>query len=110
MQNKLYVGNLSYGSTGDDLNQLFNQYGTITEAKVISDKYTGRSKGFGFVTFDNDDAAQKALAANETEFQGRKLKVNIAREEDRSRDRDRQGGGGSSRGGFRGGDRGDKRW
>jgi RNA recognition motif-containing protein len=94
MQNKIYVGNLAYGTTSDDLNQLFSQYGTVIDAKVISDKHTGRSKGFGFVTFEADEAAQKALVVNETEFQGRNLRVNIAREEER---RERSSGG-------------DKRW
>jgi len=73
----IYVGNLSWTMTDDDLNNLFSQYGTITSAKVLKDKVSGRSKGFGFVEMDDNDAAQTAIAAlNDNEVQGRKLKVN----------------------------------
>ena len=92
-QNKVYVGNLSYSTTGDDLNAFFSQYGEITELKLISD-YEGRSKGFGFVTFATQEAAQASLAANDTELQGRKIKVNIARD----KETDRRGGGGGGGG------------
>jgi RNA recognition motif-containing protein len=76
---KLYVGNLSYDVTGDQLGQLFAQVGTVVEAIVITDKMSGRSKGFGFVTLSNEDEAQKALSLNESEYAGRKLIVNEAR-------------------------------
>lgn len=115
MQNKLYVGNLSYNTTNDDLTQLFSPYGTVIEAKVISDRYSGRSKGFGFVTFETDEAAQSALVVDGTEFQGRNLKVNVAKEEEARTGGGSRGGrsgggsGGGSRGGFRSGG-GEKRW
>lgn len=73
----IYVGNLSWTMTDDDLNNLFSQYGAVTSAKVLKDKVSGRSKGFGFVEMDDNDAANAAIAAlNDFEVQGRKLKVN----------------------------------
>ena len=73
----IYVGNLSWTMTDEDLNTLFSQYGTVTSAKVLKDKVSGRSKGFGFVEMDDAEAAKAAIAAiNETEVQGRKLIVN----------------------------------
>lgn len=73
----IYVGNLSWTMTDEDLNSLFSQYGTVTSAKVLKDKVSGRSKGFGFVEMDDNDAANAAIAAlNDFEVQGRKLKVN----------------------------------
>lgn len=80
MNTKLYVGNLNYNVTSDQLGQLFFQVGKIVEAIVITDKISGRSKGFGFVTFSNEEDAQKAISTlNETDFEGRKLIVNEAR-------------------------------
>jgi len=77
---KLYVGNLSYNITNETLAQLFSQHGSVVEAVVITDRTTGRSKGFGFVTFSNEDDAQKAIASlNGNEYEGRKLTVNEAR-------------------------------
>jgi RNA recognition motif-containing protein len=77
---KLYVGNLSYSVTGDQLGQLFSQVGTVQEAVVIIDKTTGRSKGFGFVTLGNQEEADAAIQSlNESEYEGRKLVVNEAR-------------------------------
>lgn len=73
----IYVGNLSWTMTDDDLNNLFSQYGAVTTAKILKDKVSGRSKGFGFVEMDDNDAANAAIAAlNDFEVQGRKLKVN----------------------------------
>jgi RNA recognition motif-containing protein len=93
---KLYVGNLTYGVTDADLEQLFSQFGTVQSAQVIQDRDTGRSKGFGFVEMDSDDQAQAAIQAlNEHEHEGRRLTVNEARPRE-----DRGGGGG---GGYRGG-------
>lgn len=78
--NKLYVGNLDYSVTGDQLSELFAQAGTVASAVVITDQYSGRSKGFGFVEMSNDDEAKKAIEMfNEKEFQGRNLVVNVAR-------------------------------
>lgn len=80
MSKKVYVGNLPFSVSSDKLKEIFAQYGEITEATVISDKYSGRSKGFGFVTFANDADADKAVSEmNGKEVEGRELKVNEAR-------------------------------
>lgn len=77
---KLFVGNLPWSMTGDALHELFGTYGQVVDAVVISDRMTGRSKGFGFVTFDNEDDAQKAQSEmNEKEVEGRKINVNFAK-------------------------------
>jgi len=78
-KNKLFVGSLPWALTSDALKELFATYGEITEAVVIMDKYTGRSKGFGFVTFAKEEDAQKALEMAGKEVQGRAIVVNIAR-------------------------------
>ena len=73
----IYVGNLSWSMTDEDLNSLFSQYGSVTTAKILKDKMNGRSKGFGFVEMEDDEAAKTAIAnLNETDVQGRKLIVN----------------------------------
>src|SRR3954467_5953739 len=102
MGSKLYVGNLSYDTTGSDLEQLFGQHGTVNSAEVIADRETGRSKGFGFVQMGSDQEAQAAIAAlNGQEVDGRALTVNEAKpKEDRPRG---GGGGGGGRGGYGGG-------
>lgn len=80
MNTKLYVGNLDYATTGDQLGELFAQAGTVVEAVVISDKYSGRSKGFGFVTMSSAEEVKKAIEMfNGKDFQGRNLVVNEAR-------------------------------
>lgn len=77
---KIYVGNLPFQIDRAKLLELFEPYGEIEEAVVISDKFSGRSKGFGFVTFKEDEAGQKAVAEmNDKEVEGRNLKVNEAR-------------------------------
>ena len=97
-QNKIYVGSLSYNVTADELQSFFGQYGDIEEAKLIMDRETGRSKGFAFITYATQDAAQAAVSkANGVDLQGRKIRVNIA--QDRGSDRRRDGGIRSSRGG-----------
>ena len=98
MGSKLYVGNLSYNVNSSDLEQLFSQHGTVQSAEVISDRATGRSKGFGFVQMGTDEEAQAAISAlNGQEHDGRALTVNEAKpKESRS-------GGGGSRGGYGGG-------
>jgi RNA recognition motif-containing protein len=108
MESKLYVGNLSYSTTEDDLRQLFSQAGNVKSVSVIKDRDTGRSKGFAFVEMASDDDAQKAISQfNGQSFQDRSLKVNVARpREDRPRG---GGGGGGGFGGPRGGDRGGPR-
>ena len=102
MGSKLYVGNLSYDTNSSDLEQLFGQHGTVTEATIINDRDTGRSKGFGFVTMGSDAEAQAAIAAlNGQQHDGRALTVNEAKpREDRPRG---GGGGGGGRGGYGGG-------
>src|SRR6186997_2286643 len=73
----IYVGNLSWSMTDEDLNSLFAQYGNVSSAKILKDKMNGRSKGFGFVEMEDEEAAKSAIAnLNETEVQGRKLIVN----------------------------------
>lgn len=80
MNSKLYVGNLDYALTGDQLGELFAQAGKVVSAVVISDKYSGRSKGFGFVEMSSEEEAKKAIEMfNEKEFQGRNMVVNEAR-------------------------------
>lgn len=77
---KIYVGNLPFKVNNDSLKETFATFGEITEAVVIQDKYSGRSKGFGFVTFANAESAQKAITEmNGKELEGRALKVNEAR-------------------------------
>ena len=77
---KVYVGNLPFGVEDKELQELFSPYGEISEAVVIKDKYSGRSKGFGFVTFVDEAAAKKAIAEmNGKEIQGRALKVSEAK-------------------------------
>ncbi|MEE3288377.1 MAG: RNA-binding protein [Pseudomonadota bacterium] len=94
----IYVGNLSYNLTEDDLRALFAEFGDVTSAKLIMDRYTGQSKGFGFVEMSDDDAAQKAIdELNGRDVSGRSLTVNKARPRE---ERPRGGGG---RGGYGGG-------
>ena len=106
MSNKLFVGNLSFEVTENDLNDAFAAHGTVTEASLMMDRTTGRSRGFGFVTMSTPEEAQKAIAAlNGTELKGRALTVNVARpREERSGGGRRESGGGG--GGYRGGNRG----
>ncbi|WP_259430881.1 RNA-binding protein [Coxiella burnetii] len=99
-QNKIYVGSLSYDVTADELQSFFGQYGEIEEAKLIMDRETGRSKGFAFITYGTQDAAQEAVSkANGIDLQGRKIRVNIARENTGDRRRDGGSGGWGGRGG-----------
>ena len=80
MAKKLYVGNLPYKTTNSDLEQLFAQSGAVTSATIISDKFSGRSKGFGFVEMSSDEEANEAINKyNGMEMEGRKLVVNEAR-------------------------------
>lgn len=84
-KNKLFIGGLPWSVTNDTLRELFSQYGEITEAIIITDRDSGRSKGFGFVTFANEADAQKALEMDGKEVEGRKIIVNIAKpREDRN--------------------------
>ncbi len=90
MANKLYVGNLSYRTEEESLRSLFTQYGEVVSATVLTDRDTGRSRGFGFVEMADQEAATAAIQGlNGTEFEGRMLKVNEARERS-NRDSDRR--------------------
>ncbi|MBN2689428.1 MAG: RNA-binding protein [Gammaproteobacteria bacterium] len=86
--NKIYVGNLSFDTTDADFMQLFAQFGEVTDSVLIRDRDTKRLKGFGFVTFKNNEDAEKALSMNGQDFMGRPLRVNFAQER-RSGDRRR---------------------
>ena len=94
MSKKLFVGSLSWDTDDHGLRRAFEAHGEVTEAVVISDRDSGRSRGFGFVTFEDDASAEKAVAAlNNTELDGRSIKVDVAQE----KSRDREHGGGPSR-------------
>ncbi len=100
----LFVGNLPFSTSDADLKALFGQVGEVASANVIMDKFTGRSRGFGFVEMDNNDEAQAAIERfNGFEMQGRPLTVNQAKPQEPRAGGGRPAGGG--RGGFRGGDR-----
>ncbi len=84
MSKKIYVGNLNYATNEDSLGSLFTQYGEVVSTAVIVDRYTNRSKGFGFVEMADDSSADKAIEdLNGKEFEGRKLRVNVAEERQR---------------------------
>ena len=100
MPSKLYVGNLAYSVSGSDLEELFSQAGTVQSATVITDKFSGQSKGFGFVEMSSSgDAATAIQRFNDTELKGRNIKVNEAKPRE-----SKFGGGGG------GGGRGRERW
>ncbi|KAH6851056.1 hypothetical protein B0I37DRAFT_373087 [Chaetomium sp. MPI-CAGE-AT-0009] len=97
MSTKLYVGNLSWNTTDDSLRVAFEQHGQVTDSIVMRDRDTGRSRGFGFVTFSSEDEANGAIQAlNEQELDGRKIRVNLANARP-------SGGGGFGGGGYQGG-------
>lgn len=112
MSKKLYVGNLSYDLSSSDLQQLFNQHGSVRSAEVVIDRMTGRSKGFGFVEMESSDEADAAInALNGKEFGGRALTVNEAKpREPRSGGYGGGGGGRGGRGGGGGRDYGNRRY
>jgi RNA recognition motif-containing protein len=96
----IYVGNLPYNVVEEDLREIFEEYGEVSAVKIISDKLTGRSKGFGFVEMDDDQEAKKAIEElNNAELSGRNIKVN----ESRPKSNDSRGGGGGHRRGGGGG-------
>ncbi|HEV3167210.1 MAG TPA: RNA-binding protein [Isosphaeraceae bacterium] len=100
MAKRLYVGNLAYTVSSEDLQELFEQYGAVKTAQVLSDRETGRSRGFGFVEMDNDEEADAAIESLDgNDHQGRRLTVNEAR----PRTPGGSGGGGGSYGGGGGG-------
>jgi cold-inducible RNA-binding protein len=97
MSKKLFVGSLSWDTNDEGLRNAFAPHGEVSEAIVISDRHTGRSRGFGFVTFEDDEAADKAIAAlNGTQLDGRTIRVDVAQAKERN-------GGGGRRGGYGGG-------
>ena len=105
MPSKLYVGNLAYSVSGDDLRALFSQAGEVQSATVITDKFSGQSKGFGFVEMASaGDAATAIQRFNDTELKGRNIKVNEAKP------RESNFGGGGNRGGGGAASRGRNRW
>jgi RNA recognition motif-containing protein len=100
MSNKLFVGNLSFDTTENDLNDAFAAFGTVTETNLMMDRMTNRPRGFGFVTMSSADEAQKAIAGlHGKDLGGRALTVNVAK----PREERPAGGGGARRGGFGGG-------
>lgn len=106
MGNKLYVGNLAYSMRDADLEQAFSEYGAVSSARVMMDRDSGRSKGFGFVEMSNDSQAQAAITAlNGRDMGGRNLVVNEARPRE-----DRPAGGGARRGAFGGGNSNSRKW
>ncbi len=92
---KLFVGNLPFTATDETVSALFSQHGTVEKVSLITDRETGRPRGFGFVEMANDDASRAMQALNGADFDGRSLKVNEAQE------RERSGGGGTRHGGAR---------
>src|SRR5262245_7161341 len=107
MGKRLYVGNLSYSVDSSELESMFSAHGSVQSAEVVSDRMTGRSKGFGFVEMASDDEAQKAITAlNGQQNNGRALTVNEAKPRE---ERPRGGGGGGGGYGGGGGGRGDRR-
>lgn len=87
----IYVGNLHYGVDEEDLKGVFEQYGEVTSVKVITDKFTGKSKGFGFIDMPDNEAGNKAIESlNDTELEGRKMRVNEAREKTENRNYNRK--------------------
>ena len=106
LNKKLYVGNLPFSSTEEDLKDLFGRYGTVASVKVITDRETGRPRGFAFVEMDANGAQEAMRALDGNQFGGRPLRVNEAQERERGGDRgDRGGRGGPRHGGGGGGGR-----
>lgn len=98
----IYVAHLSWNTTGDSLQNLFSQFGEVTSARIITDRESGRSRGFGFVDMTNDEEGQKAIdTLNETEFEGQTISVSVARprEERRPNNYGNRGGGYGNNGG-----------
>ncbi len=94
MPKRIYVGNLPFSGTSDEVEALFAEYGKVNEVHLVTDRQTGQPRGFGFVEMEDNEAADKAIAElNDKDFQGRNLKVNEARP------RENRGGGGGGRGG-----------
>ncbi len=97
-QLKIYIGNLNFSTNADTLEQHFSQFGPVADVRIIKDRETGRSRGFGFITYQDEQSVQNSLAANNTEFEGKVLRVNVANDDERTGG---GGGGGRSSGGGR---------
>jgi RNA recognition motif-containing protein len=109
----IFVSNLSFKFNEDSLRQLFQDYGEIDSCKIITDKFTGKSRGFGFVEMKNEEDAQKAInSLSESEHDGRNISVSVAKPRTENRDRGFGGGGGDRRSSSGGGERRnyDKKW
>lgn len=105
--NRLFVGGLPYSTDDAQLSELFAKFGSVVSSKVIVDKFSGKSKGFGFVEFATDEEAQAAIAGlNETELEGRKITVNVAKPMEERSPYQNNRGGGNDRRQFRN----DRRW
>ena len=111
MSNKLFVGNLSFNTTENDLQDAFAAHGTVTETNLMMDRATNRPRGFAFVTMSTGEEAQKAITAlNGTQLDGREITVNVAKpREERPAGGRREYGGGGGGGGYRGGGGGGNR-
>ena len=101
---KIYVGNLPFSATEDDVKELFGQHGTVHSVALINDRETGRPRGFGFIEVDDDALSAMIQNLDGKEMDGRALRVNEAQ------DKPRGGGGGGGRGGYGGGGGGGDRW
>ena len=109
MQNKIFVGNLSFKVDEQELQNVFSKFGEITEIKIPTDRESGRARGFAFITFESQQAAQEALTMDGKELDGRAMRVNMATDKKEGDSRGGRTGGGAGRGGAgggRGGDRG----
>ncbi len=105
----IYISNLSFDVNDSDLRELFEEYGQVSSAKVITDKFSGKSRGFGFVEMANDEDGRKAIEElNQAEYDGKTINVSVAKPREDRPERKPFGGGdrGGSRGGFSGGGRG----
>lgn len=96
MSNKIFVGGLSWGTDNEGLRQAFERFGEVSDAKVITDRDTGRSRGFGFVTFETSEAVSSAISEMDgQDLDGRNIKVNEAQDKPRNNDRGGNRGGGN---------------
>lgn len=103
----IFIAGISYNLSNDDLGELFEEFGEVTSAKIVMDRETGRSKGFGFVEMTNDEEGNAAIAAlNDKEVDGKTLAVSVARPREEGPRRSYGGGGGNRGGGYGGGNRG----
>jgi RNA recognition motif-containing protein len=110
MGNRLYVGNLSFNASSDSVRAAFSAFGEVTDVHVVSDRETGQSRGFGFVTMGSEQDARKAMSGMDgMMLDGRALRVNEAEERQSRGPRSGGGGGGGGRGGYGGGG-GGQRW